>query len=67
MEKKNVIEMTIEELQAEIESIEKMEKKLIDFSVYARAEELVDELNYKKFFEKKGYTRFQAGYLSTFM
>jgi len=67
MEHKDVTTMSVEEIETEIESIKKMDRKLIDFSVVSRAESLSDELMYQKIYKPKGYSRFDAGFLSSFI
>ena len=68
-EKLNILEykdqttMSIDELNDELDAIDKMERKLIDFKVLGRCEDLVYELRYRKIYEPKGYSRFQAGCL----
>ena len=64
MEYKDQTTMSVKELEAEIDYINNMERKLINFEVLGRAEDLVGELRFKKYYEPKGYTRFQAGFLS---
>lgn len=63
---KSLIDMTLEQLYAEQDRLEKTPPKEYDFTLMAKAEALLAEMKYRKYYQAKGYTRSQAGYLMAF-
>jgi len=61
---KSASEMEIADIEKELDEVTKwMEQSTrhITFTNHGRAEELLDELKYRKYYEPRGISRFQAG------